>query len=75
MYNWHVDFAHAVATWRDNNNEWWMGEWHNCLGPTFFKSWDDGGVPLDQVPEEILFQYEKWAKKTLGLDIKLIEVV
>ena len=71
----HISMAQAAAAWRDNEGEWWAGEWHHYLGPTFFSEWDDGGVPFDQVPEEILYSYENWARKALGLDVKLIEVV
>jgi hypothetical protein len=74
-YHWHIDGPDALASWRDNNGEWWQGEWHNYLGPSFFKEWEDGGIPLDKVPEEILLSFENWARKVLGLEVKLIEVV
>lgn len=70
--NWHTCGPQAVATWRDDTGKWWLGEWHDYLGPTFFRYEDDGGVPFDEVPMEILAHYEKWALNVLGKDIKLI---
>jgi len=60
---------HPHCFWRDKEGNPWHMDW-TFVGPIFSRNnFEDGGIELKEVPEEIKIYAEQWAKKVRGENV------